>query len=143
MKKILIGLLLTFGLFLTTKADTLDYCRVFYNKSEKIADFVLAYGGQLTIDIKLKSINKTDSITVDYFRDTPCSDCQTFLIIEDEKGNRILVDSKKGTFSGHTFSAKSLVDSKDQKKVFHIYYTEGTATKPRDNLLLLFKIILH
>ncbi len=142
MKKIAFGLLMTFGLFFATKADTLDYCHVHYNKSKKLADFVLAYGQQ-TVFIKLDSINKTDSITVNYFRDTPCDDCPTFLIIEDEIGNRILVDTKKGTFSGHTFSAKTLVDSKNQKKVFHIYYTEGTATKPRDKLLLLFKIKLQ
>jgi len=142
MRKITFLLLITFGLIVSTKADTLSYCHVYYNKTKKIADFVLAYGEQ-TVIIKLADISKADSITVSYFQDTPCSDCLTSLLIDDNKGNQIFTESKKGSFSKHTFSAKSLVDTKNSKKTFDVFYSESVATKPWDKLLFLFHIKLE
>ena len=65
------------------KADTIDYWHVYYNKT-KIKEFNQISRGK-TLVFKIANIKKKDSITVKYFRDTPCFDCVTSLTAEDEK----------------------------------------------------------
>jgi hypothetical protein len=127
MKKIVFVLLTILGLVQITKADTIDYWHVYYNKV-KIHEFNQI--GTHDIILKLNKIRNTDVITITYFRDTPCSDCTTYLTVTNN--NRVIVTSSgKGTGNPISFSIKDLVALKknNTKNVFEIYYTEGKNKK--------------
>ena len=82
MKNIFFILLTIFGIAQIAKADTIDFWHVYYNQT-KIREFN-QYGTHEII-LKLDSLKSGDSITVKYFRDTPCFDCATYLTVENEK----------------------------------------------------------
>ena len=74
MTRILVILITTIGLFNSAKADTIDYWHVYYNKI-KIKEYNQYSKGEIVL--KIKDIKKSDSLTIKYFRDTPCDDCLT------------------------------------------------------------------
>jgi len=141
MKRIFFILLIVFGIFQIAKADTVDFWHVYYNQV-KIEAF--SQNGTHEIILKLDSIKSGDSITVKYYRDTPCFDCLTFITVEDEKHHVFVTSSGKGTFNPISFSLDKLIELRKQgyKQTFEIFYFEGEA-KSRSDKKLIFRIKLE
>lgn len=134
--------LLLFTLFagIVCKADTIDYWHVYYNKT-KIKEFNQFNGSALLV-LKKAAIKKGDSLTIRYFRDTPCFDCMTSLAAEDAKHHIIVNGHGKGTGNPVSFSLADLFDPKRQSRYdsFEVYYSEDSHRKKR---VLLFHIKLE
>jgi len=116
--------------------DTIDYWHVYYN-GVMISDFS-QLGTTRIIILKMDSIRTTDSITVKYFRDTPCFYYSTSLMAKDEKDLTVLTNTDKGTFTPISFYLKDLIEykKKNQNDIFEIFYFEEN----RAGKILLFKI---
>ena len=121
--KLLLILSLLFCSF-QAKADTIDYSHVYYNNI-KILDINFFQPNELVL--KLDSIQSSDSITIRYFNDTPCFDCPTKLIIENEKHLPFFSIENVGTSSPLTFSVQQLVELREKgyEQRFEVFYTEG------------------
>jgi len=138
MTKILIILISALGLFNSAKADTIDYWHIYYNKI-KIKEYNQYSNGVITL--KVKDIKKTDSLTVMYFRDTPCDNCETQLAIEDRKHRAITKGKGIGTFKPIKVSVFDLLQYhlKSDKTVYEVYYQETSRTQR----VLIFNIKLE
>jgi hypothetical protein len=140
MKK-LFFLLLFAGLIHSAKADTIDFWHVYKNgiKVKELNGF-----GKNELVISQQLIQTGDTLTVRYFRDTPCSDCPTTLTVEDEKHRIITSGSGKGTFKPVSFPLRDVLafSTATGKKTFDIYYKEGDANS-RWEKMLLFSIRLE
>ena len=123
-----------------SKADTIDVWHVFYNQ-RLIQDFN-AYSAN-EIVLKMDSIQPGDSITVRYFRDTPCYDCATFLAIENEKHYVFFEHSSRGTGTPISISVDQLlaIRNKGYIRPFLVFYHEGKLER-RSDKILLFRIRL-
>ncbi|MDP4231529.1 MAG: hypothetical protein Q8916_14115 [Bacteroidota bacterium] len=122
------------------KCDTIDVWHVFYNK-KKIKEFD-EYSAFHEIVIHADSVKKGDSIVVYYYRDTPCDDCPTSLIVEDEQGNVRLKKNGIGTFNPIALSVNDLLvirKSMDTKSALNIFFSEERLTPKR----LLFRLKLQ
>lgn len=124
MSKKLIILFLTFVLVNNANADTIDFWHVYYNKT-KIKEYNQYSNG--TIVLNLKQIKKTDSLTIYYFRDTPCIDCETTVAVEDKKRRLITKGKSRGTFNPIKISIYGLLKYylKGDKEIHEVYYQEG------------------
>jgi len=85
MKKLLLILIISLSFGSISMADTIDFWHIYYNnvkvqECNGYMDYVLI--------LKLDSINAEDSITVRYFRDTPCEDCSKYLHVRGAKTKR-------------------------------------------------------
>ncbi|GAB2833678.1 hypothetical protein [Ferruginibacter profundus] len=141
MKKLVLPFLLIFAFAQNTKADTIDFWHIYYNQTKIRA---CNQFGTYQIVLKLNSIKSGDSITVRYFRDTPCSDCPSLLTVEDEK-HRVFASSKgMGTFNPVSFSLDALVELKKQgyNEPFEVFYTDGVV-KGRSDKKLIFRIVIE
>lgn len=109
---------------LAGKADTIDFWHVYKNgvKIKECNQF-----GTHELVLKLSEIKNSDSITVKYFRDTPCHDCPTYLTAEDEKHHVVVMSKGKGTFNPVSFALKDLLEYRKAtgKNTFEVYYKEG------------------
>jgi hypothetical protein len=135
MIRILIILTSTIVFFSSAKADTIDYWHVYYNKT-KIKECNQYSKGEIVI--KIKDIKKTDSLTIKYFRDTPCENCETQVIIEN--GKYIVTKGKGlGTFSPIKVSLYDLLQYhlKADKDVYEVFYQEGQITGPELRVQIL------
>lgn len=103
-------------------ADTIDFWHVFYNG--KLIKQYIGYNAGDTLKIKSDHINTADSITVKYFRDTPCDECKAYLLIENSVGTKAYVAQGSQTFVPLTLSLKDIRESNDQQ--FSVYYLEDT-----------------
>jgi hypothetical protein len=123
MKTFLLLVLTLTGMAQTTKADTIDYWHVYYNKV-KIAAFNEYNIHDITI--KMDKVKSHDSITVKYFNDTPCSDCNTHLTVEDEKHHTIVACKGKGVGNPISFALKDLLAYKQRSgcNSFEIFYPD-------------------
>lgn len=141
MTRILIILISTFGLFSSAKADTIDYWHVYYNNIQ-IQEFNQYTKGAIVL--KIKDIKKTDSLTVKYFRDTPCSDCETQVAIENGRHFVITKGQGLGTFNPIKISIYDLLQYhlKADKEVYEVFYHEGQITS-RTQRILIFRIKLE
>lgn len=130
MKNLLLLLSLLFCSF-QAKADTIDFCHVYYNNM-KILDINFFRPNDLVL--KLDSIQSSDTITVRYFRDTPCFDYPTKLIIENEKHHPFFSIENVGTSSPFTFSVQQLVELREKgcQQRFEVFYTEGIPASRTD-----------
>ena len=119
MTRILIILISTIGFFSTTKADTIDYWHVYYNQTI-IKKFNQFSKGEITL--KIKDIKKTDSLTVKYFRNTPCGTCETRVEIEDSHQSVITTGQGIGTFNPIKISLFDLLVKADRNPIIVYYY---------------------
>ena len=133
--KLLLILFLIFFSF-QAKADTIAFCHVYYN-SIKILDINFFQPNELVL--KLDSIQSSDSITIRYFTDTPCFDCPTKLIIENEKHLPFFSSENVGTSSPLTFSVQQLVELREKgyEQRFELFYTEGIPVSRTDRQFIL------
>ncbi len=124
-----------------SKADTIDVWHVYYNQ-RLIQDFN-AYSAN-EIVLKMDSIQPGDSITVRYFRDTPCHDCTTFLAIENEKHLVFFGNSNRGTGKPISISVDQLIAIRNKGYIrpFLVFYHEGKLER-RSDKILLFRIRLE
>ena len=141
MKNILFILLAAFGIAQTAKGDTTDFWHVYYNQT-KIQEF--GQGGYYEITLKRDSIKNGDTITVKYFRDTPCSICPTFLTVENDKHEIFVVSSGKGTLNPVSFSVNRMIELSKQggKQTFEVFYSENEFNSLAGKILL-FRIKLE
>ena len=133
--KLLLILFLIFFSF-QAKADTIAFCHVYYN-SIKILDINFFQPNELVL--KLDSIQSSDSITIRYFTDTPCFDCPTKLIIENEKHLPFFSSENVGTSSPLTFSVQQLVELREKgyEQRYELFYTEGIPESRTDRQFIL------
>ena len=133
--KLLLILFLIFFSF-QAKADTIAFCHVYYN-SIKILDINFFQPNELVL--KLDSIQSSDSITIRYFTDTPCFDCPTKLIIENEKHLPFFSCENVGTSSPLTFSVQQLVELREKgyEQRFELFYTDGIPVSRTDRQFIL------
>jgi hypothetical protein len=124
-----------------SKADTIDVWNVSYNHR-----IIKHFNGDLKGEIVLKmdSIKPGDSLTVVYYRDTPCHDCATFLAIENEKHLVFFGNSNRGTGTPISFSVEQLLAIRNNGYIrpFLVFYHEGKL-EHRSDKLLLFRIRLE
>ncbi len=141
MTKILIILISTFGLIGSVKADTIDFWHVYYN-NVKIQEYNQYSKG--IIVLKIKDIKKTDSLSIKYFRDTPCDDCETQVAIENGRHFVITKGKGLGTFNPIKVSVYDLLQYhlKADKEVYEVFYHEGQITS-RTQRVLIFRIKLE
>ena len=126
MKKLFLFIILLFVVVGAGRCDTIDSWHVFYNK-KKIGDFDQNSDERANqIVIKAESVHAKDSITILYFRDTPCDKCPTSLMIEDENHHRVLVSKGRGTFKPVSFSVRDLIEEKKRSgnASFMVFYSE-------------------
>lgn len=138
MTNILLLLFSTLGFSNPTKADTIDYWHVYYNNN-KIKEYNLYSNGEIVI--KIKEVQKTDSITVLYFRDTPCSDCSNQVTVINEQYFTVSIGKGKGTWNPIKISVFDLIQ-KAEKGILNALYQEGAITNETESILL-FKIKLE
>ena len=109
--------------FLSTsaKADTIDYWHVYYN-DKKLKE--LTYYTKNVIIIKSSDIKAKDSIRVFFYRDTPCDDCETSLIVNDNKDAWVVRTTGKGIGNMLRFSLAELLSYKNRtgKSEFQVCY---------------------
>lgn len=141
MTRILIILISTFGLTSLANADTIDFWLVYYN-NVKIQEFNQYSKGEIVL--KIKDIKKTDSLTVKYFRDTPCEDCETQVAIENGKHFVITKGKGVGTLNPIKISVYALLQYhlKADKEVYEVFYNERQITS-RTQRALIFRIKLE
>ena len=125
MKIFLLITLVIFGIAPKTKADTIDTWHVYYNKS-RIKEFNQFNKQEITI--KIDRIKSNDSITVKYYTDRPCPDCDSHLTIMDEKHHAVVICKGKGDGVGNplSFALKDLLAYKHRSgcNSFEIFYSE-------------------
>ena len=133
MKKRLIALFLFFAAA-AAKADGVDFWRAFYNEIE-IGSFSESLPGK--VSIKAAGIHPGDSLTVRYFRDTPCARCTDYLIAEDDKHHVIATGQGGGTFTPVSVSLDDLLAFTKQsgQKDIELFYYEDSGRK-EDKILL-------
>jgi hypothetical protein len=124
-----------------SKADTIDVWNVSYNH-RIIKHFNGDSKGEIVL--KMDSIKPGDSLTVVYFRDTPCHDCATFLAIENEKHLVFFGNSNRGTGTPISISVEQLLAIRNNGYIrpFLVFYHEGKLER-RSDKILLFRIRLE
>ena len=122
------------------KADTIDVWNVSYN--QRIIKHFNGYSNG-EIVLKMDSIKPGDSLTVRYYRDTPCHDCATFLHVENEKHFVFFSSSNRGTGAPLSISVEQLlaIRNKGYIRPFLVFYSEGKLER-RSDKILLFRIRL-
>ena len=138
MKKFILLFISTLWIFNIAKADTIDYWHVYYN-NKKIKEYNQYSKGEITI--KVRHIKKTDSLTIMYFRDTPCSECETHVIVENKSHFVITKGKGVGTFNPIRISVFDFLLKAD-RNFSYVYYQEKHKTNQTQRLLL-FKIKLE
>lgn len=129
------------GLFFIICFHSIGYCDTItnwqvYHNNRLLANFNIM-NVKNEIVFKKQNFKKGDSITVNYFRDTPCFDCLSFLTVEDGKHHIVTYWKGNGTFTPKTFSLDKLMES--GKGYFEIYYHDGEI-KSRTQRQLLFRL---
>lgn len=124
-----------------SKADTVDVWNVYYNQ-QLIQNFNGFTANEIVL--KMDSIQPGDSITLSYYRDTPCHDCATFLVIENEKHYVFFERSNRGTGAPISFSVDQLLAIRNNGylRPFLVFYHEGKLER-RSDKILLFRIRLE
>jgi hypothetical protein len=105
----LLIIILTILLTSTTKvsADSIDHWRIYFNKSMVLENNEVS--SEKPFILKLSELTETDSITVIYFSDSPCSDCTTYLQSDDGTKARLMMAKGVGTSTPLTFKIKDLL----------------------------------
>lgn len=108
---------------LPSPADTIDFWHVFYNN--KLIKEYNGYNLGNPLIIKIDSIKAEDSITVKFFPDTPCADCDSYLMIEYPFLNRAFIAHETYTFWPLKLSLadlKKVEKITSDRQLFEVYY---------------------
>jgi hypothetical protein len=122
-------------------ADTISYWHIYYN-TKKIKE-CNTYSKE-EIRIKEKDVKRTDFLMIEYFRDTPCSECKTQVIIESNKQFIITKGTGIGTFNPVKIAVFDLLQYhlKNKKEIYKVLYYEEQLTN-KVQKVLLFRIKLE
>ncbi len=134
MKRISLLLISTIGFIASAKADTIDYWHVYYNDI-KIKEYNQYAKDEIVL--KIKDIKKSDTLTIKYFRDTPCRDCLTQVSIEPGDDSVITKGRGIGTFNPVKVPLFDLILKANGEFCNVYYYEEGSKHKGK---ILLFRI---
>ena len=122
-------LLICFSIIFISSAfcDTTDYFHVFYNKI-KIKDVSIS----LPLQMKKADIKENDTLSVEYWDDTPCATCKFFLVVIDNKNNYVKVSTNIGQGEPLIIPMSAIMLWSDNKLVntFDIYYYEEKPAFP-------------
>lgn len=108
-------------------SDTIDFWHVFYNN--KLIKEYSGYNFGQPLIIKIDSIKAEDSITVKFFRDTPCNDCDSYLIIEYPFLNKAFIAHGNYTICPLKLSLsdlKKILIKSSVKRLFEVFYLDVT-----------------
>ncbi|MDI1232713.1 MAG: hypothetical protein PSX81_00370 [bacterium] len=136
MKRILFLVIFMVGWSFITKADTLDFCHVYYNHLKRW-DFI-NYNGQYKIEIKSVDVKMEDSIQIYYFDDTPCYGCKGEMKVLTETQQCVV----NKTMEYYTYAVNDLLKLyiKNGRKELHIVYLESPGqTKAFQIFLIKFE----
>lgn len=103
------------------KCDTIANWQIYHNEN-LIAELNI-FNKESEVIILKEKLKLGDSITVNYFKDTPCFNCPSNLSFEDSNGNLISIWNGQGTFTPKKFLIDTLLKSKEEN--FNIWYDEG------------------
>ena len=111
----------------SAKADTSDYWYVYYNTQQLK---MLTYYTFNVITIKSTTIKDTDSISVCFYRDTRCDNCETNLIVSDVEDAWVVKRTGKGLGNALTFSLAELVSyqKRTEKSLFQVSYFDDLSS---------------
>ncbi len=126
------------GIHFNGKCDTITNWQVYHNQL-LIAKLDLHTQGT-EIVINKKDWKAGDTITVNFFQDTPCFSCESTLSVEDREHKLIAGWNGTGTFTPKKFSLDELM--KSEEEYFEVWYYERDV-QPDNEGLLLFKIKLE
>lgn len=119
--------------------DTISSCTVYY-KNELLRTFNI-HSQNKVIEIDVQKVKPTDSITVIYYRDTPCGECESNLLVGDNNDDFIRTGwMGKGTLTPKKFPIIDLVNF--GVKDFEVWYSEGDLNDLESDWDLLFRIKL-
>ncbi|WP_338812559.1 hypothetical protein V9L05_14330 [Bernardetia sp. Wsw4-3y2] len=111
--------------------DFLDYWRISYNKNLIRETYIIEVQ---EISIKIKDIKPTDSLVIEYFRDTPCHKCECYVFIEDKEKRTITKGESTGTGTPIKISLSKILFAlwktpqyhlKSKEQYYKIIYTEN------------------
>ena len=133
MKKLLF-LSLLFSFSLSAKADTIDYWHIHYNGHEAA---VFHQYKHPELNLARMDVAANDSISLRYFRDTPCEDCETRLVLQVGDSS-VILGRGRGTFQPVHFKVNQLLQT--GQEVLHIWYEEGAVPDPRRRLVMVINL---
>ena len=132
---------LPFIFIANTPPDTVDYWHVYYNNGK--LNELNFHNETKKIVLSDTSIHTTDSLTIKYFSDAPCSSCLTTISVEDDKNHPVTMGQGKGTNNPISFSLQDIKDFSERSgiKYFELwYYEEGNPKKGRKVFLCRIKL---
>lgn len=104
-------------------ADTINYWHVYHNqiKIEEVNQFF----SKRELVIKIKDIKPTDSLVIEYFRDTPCYKYECYVFIENKKEQIITKSSAVGTGTPIKISLFEILYSSWNTPQYHLKTKES------------------
>lgn len=119
------------------KSDTIDYYHVYYN-NVKIKEYP---NDTIPIIIKKSEIKDSDTLSIRYWNDTPCTNCKFYLVVIDNKKIYVKVTSTTGQGTPLSISMKDILEWSAINLVdnFDIYYYEEKPAYPIHLFKLIFK----
>jgi hypothetical protein len=135
MTRIPITFISIFSFFSTAKADTIDFWHIYYNNIKIQAYNQFSKG---VINIKIKDIKETDTLTIKYFNDTPCSVCEAQITIENEGHSEITKGNGLGGFNPIKISVYELLQYhlKHENEHYEVFYQERQSKNPTQRVLI-------
>jgi hypothetical protein len=124
MKKILltISFLFTLTFSALSQADTISYWHVYLNNIP-IKEFSMTSDNP-AVEIPYSNLSRSSILTIEYFKDTSCRNCRTFLIISDSNDN--IIDNVKGSGTNKYYlKLKRLLSENDKRSAFKLYIRES------------------
>jgi hypothetical protein len=123
MKKILFTLSILFTLTFSafSQADTISYWHVYLN-NKPINEFSITSENPI-VEIP-SDLSRSAVLTIEYFKDTSCHNCRTFLVISDTNDN--IIDKIKGSDTNKYYlKLKRLLSENVKKSTFKLYMRES------------------
>lgn len=124
---------------ITSKADTISYWHMDYNRLPLATYNETQPVAQRLVTLQYAQIKPNDFLTIHYFRDTPCSDCLETYTIKNADAKTLGTIHTKNTFDPMLLPMDILTGAmkKSNVRTFNIYKNEQNGTET-----LLFKITL-
>jgi len=124
------------------KADTCDFCHVYFN-GKIIDSFNVHNFGVGQITLKLSDLFENDSMTVMFWGDSRYGGNNTYLFVEGEKIDLVSKGIGSGTDNPISISMKDILKAhkKSRYNTFKVYFKEESEKRP--DRIYLFKIKLE
>jgi hypothetical protein len=130
----LLAIFLLFSGASVAKADTIDYWHIHYNGLEAA---VFHQYKHPELNLARMDVSANDSISLRYFRDTPCEDCETRLVLQTGDSTMIL-GRGRGTYQPVHFKVNQLLHT--GQEILYIWYEEGAVPDQRRRLVMVINL---